>query len=61
MRRLGISLSKLERKQNLDPHLEQYITPGELASRWLFDIMAFGDIKPGCRVVDLGAEMVPLG
>jgi predicted RNA methylase len=61
MRRLGISLSKLEKKQNLDSHLEQYITPGELASRWLFDIMAFGDIKPGCRVVDLGAGNGTLG
>ena len=55
MRSLGIALSKLERKKNLDPLLEQYITSGELASRWLYDIMAFGDISVGCKIVDLGA------
>ena len=61
MRKLAISLSNLDTKQNLDPHLEQYITPGDLASRWLFDILAFGDIKSGCRVVDLGAGNGILG
>ena len=61
MRKLAISLSNLDTKQNLIPHLEQYITPGDLASRWLFDILAFGDIKSGCRVVDLGAGNGTLG
>ena len=61
MRSLGIALSKLERKKNLDPLLEQYITSGELASRWLYDIMAFGDISVGCKIVDLGAGNGNLG
>ena len=41
--------------------MEQYVTPGELASRWLFDIQSFGDLPIGCRVADLGAGNGILG
>ncbi len=50
-----MALSKLDVKENLVASLEQYVTPGDLASRWLFDIQAFGDLSSGCRVADLGA------
>ena len=56
-----MSLSKLGVKEDLVASLEQYVTPGDLASRWLFDIQSFGDLTPGCRVVDLGAGNGILG
>ena len=61
LRNLGMALSKLEGKENLEASLEQYSTPGDLASRWLFDIMAFGDLTSGCRVLDLGSGNGILG
>tara|TARA_Y100000739_G_C20512631_1_gene420295 strand:- start:51 stop:605 length:555 start_codon:yes stop_codon:yes gene_type:complete len=42
-------------------NLEQYQTEGEIAARWLFDIQSFDDLKPGCRVVDLGCGNGILG
>ena len=56
-----MALSKLDVKENLVASLEQYVTPGDLASRWLFDIQAFGDLSSGCRVADLGAGNGILG
>ncbi len=41
--------------------LEQYATDGDLASRWLADIAAFGDLSKGCTVADLGAGTGVLG
>lgn len=61
LRKLAMSLSKLGVKEDLDASMEQYVTPGDLASRWLFDIQAFGDLSPGCRVADLGAGNGILG
>ena len=61
LRKLGIALSKLDVKENLVASLEQYVTPGDLASRWLFDIQSFGDLPIGCRVADLGAGNGILG
>ncbi|HII33631.1 MAG TPA: methyltransferase [Candidatus Thalassarchaeaceae archaeon] len=61
LRRLAITLSKLDLNENPDSSLEQYFTPGEIASRWLSDIRAFGDISPGCRIADLGAGNGILG
>ncbi|MAV57492.1 MAG: METTL5 family protein [Candidatus Thalassarchaeaceae archaeon] len=61
LRKLAMSLSKLGVKEDLVASLEQYVTPGDLASRWLFDIQSFGDLTPGCRVVDLGAGNGILG
>jgi putative methylase len=34
--------------------LEQYSIEGELAARWLMDIIEFGDLTEGCMVADLG-------
>ena len=51
----------------LDPHpndsveLEQYTTEGDLAARWLADIVAFSDLSGGCKVADLGAGNGVLG
>lgn len=61
LRKLGMALSKLDVREDLEVSLEQYVTPGDLASRWLFDIQAFGDLSPGCRVADLGAGNGILG
>ena len=56
-----MSLSRLEISEQLEVSLEQYVTPGDLASRWLFDIQSFGDLPIGCRVADLGAGNGILG
>ena len=61
LRKLSMSLSRLEIRDQLDASLEQYVTPGDLASRWLFDIQSFGDLPRGCRVVDLGSGNGILG
>jgi putative methylase len=61
VRRLSMLLS------NLAPHpcdsveLEQYTTDGDLAARWLSDIVAFDDLSEGCTVADLGAGNGVLG
>ena len=61
LRSLAIKLSKLEGISDPDLNLEQYQTEGEIAARWLFDIQSFNDLKPGCRVVDLGCGNGILG
>ena len=61
LRNLSMSLSRLDVSEQLEVSLEQYVTPGELASRWLFDIQSFGDLPIGCRVADLGAGNGILG
>ncbi|DAC31736.1 MAG TPA: hypothetical protein D7H74_00515 [Candidatus Poseidoniales archaeon] len=61
LRNLSMSLSRLEISEQLEVSLEQYVTPGDLASRWLFDIQSFGDLPIGCRVADLGAGNGILG
>ena len=54
-------LSGLEQIQSPSVELEQYATGGELASRWLADIFAYGDLQRGCTVADLGAGNGVLG
>jgi len=61
MRTLGMQLSKLECLPSPSLELEQYPTNGELAARWLNDMFSFGDIFPGCSVIDLGAGNGILG
>ena len=61
LRNLSMSLSRLDVSEQLEVSLEQYVTPGDLASRWLFDIQSFGDLPIGCRVADLGAGNGILG
>ena len=58
---LAMMLSGLEQISSPSVELEQYATGGDLASRWLFDISAFGDLFDGCTVVDLGAGNGILG
>ena len=61
VRSLAIELSKLERINEKNLELEQYQTEGELAARWIADILAFNDIFEGCRVADLGSGNGILG
>ncbi len=61
LRTLAIELSKLKRVNDQKFELEQYQTEGELAARWISDILAFDDIFDGCRVADLGAGNGILG
>ena len=61
LRSLAIELSKLKRVHEQKFELEQYQTEGELAARWISDILAFDDIFDGCRVADLGAGNGILG
>ena len=61
LRSLAIELSKLETSSEKKIELEQYQTDGDLAARWICDIMAFEDIFDGCRVADLGSGNGILG
>jgi putative methylase len=61
LRSLAIELSKLESVHEQKLELEQYQTEGELAARWISDILAFNDIFDGCRVADLGSGNGILG
>ena len=61
LRSLAIELSKLESIREKKLELEQYQTDGELAARWITDILAFKDIFDGCRVADLGSGNGILG
>ena len=54
-------LSGLEPHSSNSAELEQYATDGDLAARWLADIVAFGDLSGGCKVADLGAGNGVLG
>ena len=54
-------LSGLEQLQSQSVELEQYITNGNLAARWLMDIAVFGDLTEGCTAADLGAGNGVLG
>jgi len=54
-------LSSLSEHPGGSVELEQYVTEGDLAARWLADIAAFGDLSEGCKVADLGAGNGVLG
>ena len=54
LRQLAIALSKLAPHPRSNVELEQYSLEGELAARWLMDIIEFGDLTEGCMVADLG-------
>ena len=58
---MAMILSGLEPHPSNSVELEQYTTDGDLASRWLSDIAAFGDLSEGCAVADLGAGNGVLG
>ena len=60
-RRLAMLLSGLEPHPSNSVELEQYTTDGDLAVRWLSDIVAFGDLSESCKVADLGAGNGVLG
>lgn len=53
LRQLEISLQKVSGFSNPNAALEQYITPSNLAARFLHDAYMHGDIE-GLRVLDLG-------
>ena len=61
LRSLAIALSKLASVHEKKLELEQYQTDGELAARWISDILLFDDIFDGCRVADLGSGNGILG
>ena len=54
LKQLAITLSQLEQHPCNNVELEQYSIEGELAARWLMDIIEFGDLSEGCMVADLG-------
>ena len=58
---MAMILSGLEPHPSNSVELEQYTTEGDLAVRWLSDIVAFGDLAEGCTVADLGAGNGVLG
>jgi len=61
LRRLSMELSDLNQLTNKILSLEQYSTDGNLASRWIYDILEFGDLYENCRVCDLGSGNGVLG
>jgi len=61
IRKLAMNLSNLEQHHLKNVDLEQYSIDGDLAAKWLFDLIAFGDLKNGCKVSDLGAGNGILG
>ena len=60
LRSLAMELSKLEQITVRKSELEQYQTEGEIAARWLFDILSFNDIFQGCKALDIGSGNVIL-
>lgn len=60
-RQLSITLSKLPKHPCNDASLEQYVTEGDFAARWLTAMAEVGDLQEGVRVVDLGAGNGILG
>ena len=58
---MAMILSGLEPHPSNSVELEQYTIEGDLAVRWLSDIVAFGDLAEGCTVADLGAGNGVLG
>jgi len=54
LKQLAITLSQLEQHPCNNVELEQYSIEGELAARWLMDIIEFGDLTQDCMVADLG-------
>ena len=61
VRRLAMMLSKIDPHPRNSVELEQYTTDGDLAARWLADIVSFGDLSEDCTVADLGAGNGVLG
>ena len=61
LRRLAMTLSGLPTHPLASVELEQYSTPGDLAARWLFEILRAGDLEESTGVVDLGAGNGVLG
>lgn len=61
VRKLAMLLSSLEQTQSKSVELEQYATSGDLAARWLTDILSFGDLFQGCTIIDLGTGNGVLG
>ncbi|MAV60578.1 MAG: hypothetical protein CND89_04440 [Marine Group II euryarchaeote MED-G38] len=61
VRKLAINLSNLENHSSKNIDLEQYSIEGDLAAKWLSDLISFGDLKKGFHVTDLGAGNGILG
>ncbi len=61
LRRLAIALSKLPVHPQQSPDLEQYVTEGDFAAKWISAIIQAGDLDETSSVVDLGAGNGILG
>lgn len=61
LRRLAIALSKLPKHPQQSPELEQYVTEGDFAARWIAAISESGDLTEETEVVDLGSGNGILG
>lgn len=60
-RQLAMQLSSLPPHPMQNVALEQYSTDGDLAARWIAEIVASGDIDSTTRTLDLGAGNGILG
>ena len=61
LRQLAMRLSNLKAHPGNNLDLEQYSITGNLAARWISDILSFGDINYSSTVADLGAGNGILG
>ncbi|MBO57654.1 MAG: hypothetical protein CMA77_01490 [Euryarchaeota archaeon] len=61
LRRLAIALSKLPKHPQRSSELEQYVTEGDFAARWIAAILESGDLNEQSKVVDLGSGNGILG
>ena len=61
LRRLAMTLSGLPAHPLASVELEQYSTPGDIAARWLLELVLAGDLDATTRVADLGSGNGVLG
>tara|TARA_B100001750_G_scaffold247366_1_gene272866 strand:- start:3953 stop:4579 length:627 start_codon:yes stop_codon:yes gene_type:complete len=61
LRHLAMALSQLPKHPQQSPALEQYVTEGDFAARWIAAISECGDLTETTNVVDLGAGNGVLG
>ena len=61
LKHLAIEISRLNGFNNPKIELEQYITPGDLAARWILTTARLGDLEQGSKVLDLGCGTGVLG
>ena len=61
LRRLAMTFSQLPNHPQQSAELEQYVTEGDFAARWIAAISEAGDLTAESKIVDLGAGNGVLG